>query len=240
MPLGASRLSYLAYQEAVVAGRTAASITAYGNAQVDTSQSQFGGSSLKVDGENDALETTFLTTFDGSGDFTIELWAKGRGFSTRGKLFATYPHHGGLTDSIFIDVNNSTIIRCYIDGANRVTTSTWDWEVWNHLALQRTGTLFEMFINGTRVLNYTQSTPKDYSMDSSAGFHLGGTNTGVGTYGDGFNGHFDEVRCSETARYTSGTTITVPATTFVNDFDTALLIHMDGANGSTTFIDDIT
>jgi hypothetical protein len=47
----------------------------------------------------------------------------------------------------------------------------------------------------------------------------------------------DEVRISNNARYT-GSTYTVPQTTIANDANTTLLLHMDGANGDTTFTDD--
>ena len=157
------------------ASRSPVGLSAINNAQVDTAQSQFGGASLKVDGVDDALQALFDNTFDASGDFCIEMWARGSGYGSRGKIFATYPHHSSLAASIFVDISGGSTIRCYIDGGNRVTTGTWSNTTWTHIALQRTGTKFELFVGGTRAMDYTQSTPKDYSMDNSASFHLGGT-----------------------------------------------------------------
>jgi endonuclease YncB( thermonuclease family) len=50
------------------------------------------------------------------------------------------------------------------------------------------------------------------------------------------DGYIDEIRISNTARYTANFTPSTVA--FVNDGDTLLLIHADGADASTTFIDD--
>jgi len=48
--------------------------------------------------------------------------------------------------------------------------------------------------------------------------------------------HIDEFRISQSVRYTAD--FTPPTAAFVNDADTAFLLHMDGADGSTTFNDD--
>jgi hypothetical protein len=50
------------------------------------------------------------------------------------------------------------------------------------------------------------------------------------------NGHMDEIRVSNSARYT--TTFTPSTTPFVNDANTLLLLHMDGTDASTVFFDD--
>jgi hypothetical protein len=50
------------------------------------------------------------------------------------------------------------------------------------------------------------------------------------------SGYQDEIRISNIARYTAAFT---PSTTpFQSDTNTLLLIHADGTNASTTFIDD--
>ena len=50
-------------------------------------------------------------------------------------------------------------------------------------------------------------------------------------------GVLDEFRISNTARYT-GSTLTVPTAAFTNDANTVLLLHMNGAQDSTSFPDD--
>ena len=50
-------------------------VTAFGNAQISTAQSKFGGASIAFDGVSDYLTVASSAglTF-GTGDFTIELW----------------------------------------------------------------------------------------------------------------------------------------------------------------------
>jgi hypothetical protein len=67
---------------------------------------------------------------------------------------------------------------------------------------------------------------------------IGGiSSNNVGDSGYIFKGYMDEIRISNTARYTAN--FTAPTTAFINDTNTLLLIHADGANTSNTFIDDV-
>ena len=51
------------------------SVTAYGNAQISSTQSKFGGASAYFDGNGDYLEVSDNNLFNfGNGDFTIEFW----------------------------------------------------------------------------------------------------------------------------------------------------------------------
>ena len=65
-----------------------------------------------------------------------------------------------------------------------------------------------------------------------------GVNTSTTSQVSWLDGYIDEFRISTVARYTNGSSITVPTTPFVNDSDTYCLLHMDGTDGSTTILDD--
>lgn len=239
MPLGASRLAFLAKAAAAAAtGRSAATITAVGNAYVDTTtyvSSNFGGASLRLDGVSDYLSISPNTTIDLSGDFTFECWTRG-GPNTdpRGKIFDGRYYYA-LANTFFIDYSG-TKIRLYVDGADRASANAFSSTTWVHIAVQRTGSVWEMWLNGTRYVNYTSPSVKDTSLPSGTAFYLGAGTTGTT---DEFIGRIDELRISTTARYSSGASITVPTEAFINDSNTGLLVHMDGTEGSTTFIDDI-
>ncbi|MGQ3180207.1 MAG: hypothetical protein ACT6SC_21675, partial [Blastomonas fulva] len=50
--------------------------TGFGNAQITTAGSVFGGGALALDGNGDWIETATSTDFVFAGDFTIECWLR--------------------------------------------------------------------------------------------------------------------------------------------------------------------
>jgi hypothetical protein len=97
-----------------------------------------------------------------------------------------------------------------------------------HFAVVRSSGTTKLYVGGTEELSVADT--NDYSADVN--LIIGGI------YSSSYllNGQVDEFRISNTARYTSGFTPTTSA--FTNDADTVLLIHADGADGSTSFTDD--
>ena len=93
---------------------------------------------------------------------------------------------------------------------------------WYHFAVCRSGSTLRIFRNGTQI--YTGTNTNNYFITTTA------------YVGNIFNGYIDELRVSNSARYTAN--FTAPTTAFVNDANTVLLIHANGTNGSTTFTDD--
>ena len=106
------------------------------------------------------------------------------------------------------------------------------------MVVQRSATTtLSMYVDGTRVYhntNYNGNTSESNDVLKIA------SGQGISTNWDGnnysINGHMDEIRISNIARYTANFT---PSTTpFQNDSNTLLLLHMDGTDGSTVFTDD--
>lgn len=214
--------------------RSQASVIALGTAQIATAQSQFGNASAYFNGSNSGLKITPSQTFDLSGDFTVEMFTRGGPSpDPRGKLIDGRHVGLALADTFFLDYSG-TKIRAYVDNADRTSTNSFSNTTWVHIALQRTGTLWELWLNGTRYMAYTSASVKNTSFPAENDFYLGISDSNT----DDFLGYIDEVRISKTARYTSGSSITVPTAAFVNDSDTLLLLHMDGTNSSTVFYDD--
>ena len=214
--------------------RNSIGVSAIGNAQVSTAQSKFGGASYLSDGTGDyLLVNNALNTFTyGTNNFTIEMWVR----YTSTKDFQIL--YDGRTTSTFnaitpvVYVQNGNQLHYFVNGVDVITTSVTT-NTWYHVAISRSGSSTRMFLNGTQVgTTYTDS--NNYICDST--LWLGSHKAVGGSNAYSLVGNMDEVRVSNTARYTSNFT---PATTqFVNDSNTLLLLHMDGANASIVFNDD--
>jgi hypothetical protein len=220
--------------------RTQKGIQAIGNAQISTAQSQFGGGSWLGDGTGDYLQIANSSDFNfGSGNFTIEGWLR----------YSTTPNFIGLmrlatlggVDGWNIQWDSSS--RIYLEFRNSagtgasviVNTQAISANTWTHFAFTRSGNTVYAFRNGNLDASATvtwQINPSTAPLVIGSGY---GISTTWGLAGE-FNGHLDEIRLSNTARYTANFT---PSTQpFQNDANTVLLIHADGTNGSTVFTDD--
>lgn len=229
MPLGFYRVNSLARYVAPAgpAQRTSYTVTAYGDAQVDTAYSQFGGASLYNDGTGDYIEIENDFLFGTTDDFTLEFWykkhttnsteqlASNRGAYDTGHWYIQFDH---TTDKIQWGVNGATAQR---------SSSTFDDTDWHHFALVRDGGDFELFVDGA----------SEGTLAGTYTWGRSGENYKFGAIGGGAgNVSIDEIRISDTPRYTTGFT---PSTTpFVNDANTLALVHCDGTDGSTNFVDD--
>jgi hypothetical protein len=211
--------------------RSKKGITAVGNAQVDTAQSYFGGASLLLDGTGDRLTVSSDSSFAFSGDFTIEFWIRwtARTGSINYTLFdGRLSTDGSVVKPTLYHIDNG--LRYFVNGGDRIVTSTLTITngVWYHYAISRSGSSTRLFIDGTQ----SGSTYTDNNSYVATAFSIGDYAGG----GFGLNGHIDEIRVSNIARYT--TTFTPSTTPFTNDANTLLLIHANGTNASTFFEDD--
>jgi Concanavalin A-like lectin/glucanases superfamily len=252
MPIGAFRLntvSKLIAEATVIYARTAKTVTAVNNAQVSTAQSKFGGASALFDGTGDYLQTNTSSDYLlGTGDFTVECWFRIAGNSAQAQDGNRYASLFAITNgnlaansvglSLVILGNSSTTgtgIQLYKNTnteENITATVSISQTTWHHAAVSKSGSSVRIFFNGTQVGSTTTS---NTIWGSSTFFGRVGRLFDTG-FIDDINGHIDELRLSNTARYTSSFTPTnIP---FVNDNNTVLLIHANGANASTTFTDD--
>lgn len=173
-------------------------VTAVGNAQISTAQSNlFGGGSLLLDGNGDYLSVNSSSAFDfGTNSFTVEAWV--RLTSISGDFFiASASGNNGLFFGYNLSNNNgwgwgrAGVAWDYTSGIT-ATTGTW-----YHLALCRDGTSMRLFVDGTQA-GTTQT--------NSTSYNLSQTSLTIGSQGAGFylNGYLDEVRITKgVARYTS-------------------------------------
>ena len=193
--------------------------TADGNAQLSTAQAKFGPSSLLLDGTDD-----FVTSDENidlsSGDFTVDMWIRPTNVTG----------YKGLWQSGTSSLLNVYLIGNQVQGTVAGSTTLFlsstriSANVWTMISVERERNVHRLYING--VLEASSSTgnrPDD-----------GVFAVGKNGFGD-FNGYIDELRLSSVARY-GGASFTEPTEAFSLDTDTTVLLHFDGANGSTDII----
>lgn len=220
------------------AGTGAHTVTSNGGAFIDTSQSKFGGAS----GKFVASSSQYLSIPDsadwyfGTGDFTIDFWVRFNTLPGVSGEMDLYAQQTDGTHRLFFGLENvggtykwrvtSDDGGINIENATAISTGTW-----YHVALVRSSSSWYIFQAGTQIgTTYTGSGAiGDYSGALNIGRNPGGV-----YYLDGW---LDEYRVSKAvARWTSN--FTAPTAAYGSDSYTVLLLHMDGTNGSTTFIDD--
>lgn len=128
----------------------AKTVTANGNAQIDTAQSKFGGASGLFDGTGDYLSVADSTDWDfGTGDFTVDFWVR---FNTTGNQ--TLIDIGGYAGGVMLETAGGNL-DAYIAGTAVGTLGTWTWTpstgTWYHVAIARNGTNLRAFINGSQI-----------------------------------------------------------------------------------------
>ena len=181
-------------------------ITANGDAQVDTAYKKFGTGALLLDGSGDYLSIPDHDCWDfGTGEFTLETW-----FRPNALPAVTYQCLMDVGDGhdlgISVFVYQATTIRVrikntgYYDYAVSLSTGTW-----YHMATVRAGNTLKVFLDGVQ-----KGSDQDITSTDITGT-VDGVKIGWAPFDTGypFNGWMDEVRVSDVARWT--TDFTPPA-----------------------------
>jgi len=167
-----------------------------GNAQVSTTQAKWGTTAIYFDGSGDGIKanSSLPGLVFGTGDFTIECWL--------------YPSTSSQTTTIAQGDNNSPVLYL-TSGVLYFGTSGVNWLIgpagtpsvnqWSHIAVTRSGTTINMFLNGVAVTASVSS-----AQNFSAALYAVGNDPGAtGT----FNGYIDDFRITKGyARYTANFT----------------------------------
>ena len=135
-----------------------------GNAQISTTQSQWGGSSIYLDGNGDRLiEAASPNLALGTGDFTIECWLRR---SSASSLQATILQMSSGADSysLLFGYTSGSDLVIYAssngsswDIASAQTLGTVQNDTWVHYALTRAGSTFRAFEDGVQQSTWTSS-----------------------------------------------------------------------------------
>jgi hypothetical protein len=180
---------------------TPKTVTAFGNAQISTAQSKFGGASIAFDGTGDYLTTPASSSFAfGLADFTVELWLYRFG---SGQQHLYDARDIGLNDNrILLYLDSSSQLTYYSNGAPRITTtSVPTLSTWVHVALCRASGNSRLFLNGVQVGATFADTISIVSPTATVA--IGATNVGTTS----LNGYIDDFRITKgIARYTANFT----------------------------------
>jgi len=184
-------------------------ITANGDAQIDTAQKKFGTGAILLDGTGDYLSIPDSSDWDfGSGDFTIDFWIRFNAFVTgyngifdqfaNTRAWACSYH---TSDGLYFNwsTNGSSV-----SGEPRAWTASLN--TWYHIAIVRNGTVVKLFVDGTQ-LGSDVSIGTDIIYNSNVALFIGAYHTGDITTDGYINGWMDEIRISKgIARWTSNFT----------------------------------
>ena len=185
-------------------------LTKSGNVHHDTAQKKFGTSSIKFDGTADYIEAPYSADFTwGTADFTLDFWFRFDANSTdvdSGQAWIVGIGSPAVTWARVVwgaFMSGTTRVAGVQFGANGgygisgYASPTIASSTWYHYALVRYGTAMKVYIDGTAgvTLNGTWNNTNPNSIK----LRVGEADDG---YGD-FNGHLDEVRVSNIARWTS-------------------------------------
>lgn len=187
--------------------------TAFGNAQIDTAQSKFGGASVLFDGSGDYISTPDSDDWHLEiGDFTMECWYRPAAIGTR--QFLCGQGNAGATDyRNCFEITAAGLLR-YFTGLGFVIdltgTTTLSVDTWYHLAVTKSGTTWRLFLDGALEASTTNATS---IANFSSSFHVGRLGAFNGLY---TNGHIDDFRATKgIARYTAP--FTPPTEAFPDD-----------------------
>ena len=206
----------------------------------DTS-AKIGNTCLSVNGSNQCISIPDNAKFDFSGQFTFEAYVYlvgsytyifgGNPLSSHSSTGVTVPSYYFTITPTGIQIGMCTAEHTWgIDAAFNVTIST---NTWHHIAISRDASNdIRAFFNGSAVESPINNSTAFTNTNSTVG--IGGVINGPSFYGDG---KIDELRISDTCRYT--TTFAVPGR-FTSDANTILLTHFDKMPDSSDYGHTIT
>ena len=160
------------------------SITAFGNAQISTAQSKFGGSSASFDGGSDYLRASL--PFDYFGDFTIEFWFLRAGGAAGAPTFYEAGNIGVGTGGLHLSTSGSNVMvsNGFVTGHSGGSLPLMEWR---HIALVRHNGTNRLYVNGSNVGSDTQN----YGITVTNNIVSIG---GAPNYGFWINGFIDDFR----------------------------------------------
>jgi len=164
-----------------------------GNAQISTTQSKFGGSSMYFDGTGDWLygPSTPNVGF-GTGPFTVEMWVYPTSNPANGPGTLFDARSGTNAEGWVLRIFSDLSVGFY-DGPNNLyqqtTANAVSLNTWAYLAFVRSGTTLTIYVNGTSAKTATVSS----NLGSSWPYYVGNNYSAGYTY----YGYIDDLRITK-------------------------------------------
>lgn len=185
--------------------------TAAGNAQISTSNVQFGSGCLLLDGSGDYVSTPYSADFDfGSGDFTIEGWFRPEAYPSSGQVAILAAINSNTTTyaQVRLAISNTgaltvllgTAAATWHNTSAAATGGTLPLNTWSHVRVKRQSGVLIAEINGVQVLSYA----------AAVSLYAYSSNTYVGTVRSSgnpaffFTGRVDDFRVTKGFAVTGG------------------------------------
>ena len=220
-------------------------ITASGDAQLVNTVKKYGNAAGYFDGDGDYIQTEIAdwnVGVDGE-PFTIEFWAYKDGSWPGLEVFCS--KHGGveawngtngLNFNFYFNAPTTLYFEYYANGTTQTNSSNiaLPENQWIHFAIVYDGTTTTVYVDGVAYGTNSHS----YDLVASASTFEVGSQVN-GNYP--FNGYIDDLRITKgIARYTANftpPTQQLPDPSDPHGANVSLLLHMDGTNGSQSFVD---
>ena len=196
---------------------TPKTVTAFGNAQISTAQSKFGGASIALDGTGDYASTGNSSDLRmGSAVFTIECWfypnvsGVTQVFLSSSKAGAqSFPSSSNVGWFFTTQTNNKVQMIGSSGGSLKTVTgessNTFTANTWNHVAVVKNVAdgRYYIYLNGIRnagtTIVFSGNILEPFT--SNPLISVGGFGTGW-SFGARFNGYIDDLRITKgVARY---------------------------------------
>ena len=184
-------------------------ISRFGNTQISTAQSKFGGASIAFDGSGDYLKTQLSSDFNMfQQNFTAEFWVYFNAVTGTPHILnmggsSEYDAGGRAT----VWVNSSLFLLLSTNGGGITGATTLAVNTWYHVALTKASGTWQLWLNGV-----SQGTTASTVFPTSSLQEIGIGSQHYQT-NNFFNGYIDDLRITKgVARYTAN--FTPPAAPF--------------------------
>ena len=148
---------------------------AQADAQLSTEENKFGGSSLKLDGSGDRIQSTDITL--GTDNYTWETFAYFNNFTSTQCIWDAGENVGASQNPV-VFITSTNLQLSYAGGTYINVRHGMSADTWHHIAITRNGSTLTAYIDGTSIGTGS------YALGSGATNHVLGGNFAWNLYNE--------------------------------------------------------